>query len=512
MNRRTFVRSTALITGVSALGVMPELMLAQAIDGESVTALTVNPHAVSRSFPHIWEECIGSDRASVGLRAQWQTDLERVHKEAGIKRVRFHGLLSDEMGVWPVGNKAPNFLYVDTLFDAMIERGVKPFIELSFMPGGLASGTQTALYYRGNVTPPKDVERWSELIRLLGLHLIERYGAGEVCTWSFEVWNEANLPFFWSSTKEAYFDLYKQAANALKAANPGLRVGGPATARAAWVGDFLDFCAAQNVPVDFVATHIYPDDPQKIVFGDEIHYTFEEVIPKALAKVKGQIASSKFPHLPLYITEWSSQNPAFIAHTVKGSVGLADVMSYWTFDSVYEELGVAKTFMNSYFGLIGVRGVPRPSFHTFVLLHRLGDTEITGSEGPMIATRRPDGSLAIMVWNLIPQPPGKRSATGDPTVQSSAQYEDKGSAKSFRLQVQGNRKTWKGQMTRVDQNSGSLSKAYESVGSPAYPTVPQIDEIKKKASLAPAEKLHLDTTGTLKFSIPPNGIVLIELS
>ena len=511
MDRRTFVRSAALIAGASTLRVTTPAALASQVSETERTAITIRPQIVTRSLPHIWEECIGSDRANVALRAQWLSDLERVQKELGVKRVRFHGLFNDEMGVWPAGAKAPNFLYVDMVFDAMLERGVKPFVELGFMPGSLASGSRTVFFYKGNITQPKDLKQWAELIRVFAEHLVQRYGIAEVKQWDFEVWNEANLPFFWTGTKEEYLQLYKAASEAIKSVDPTLRVGGPSTARAAWIPDLLDFCASEHVAIDFVTTHVYPDDPQDIVFEKGVHYPFEEVIPRALAKLKGEIASSKFPQLPLYITEWSSQNPAFIAHTVKGSVGLADVMSYWTFDSVYEELGIPKTFMNTSFGLIGLRGVPRPSFHTFALLHKLGDSEISVSDGPILATRRGDGSLALMVWNLIPQPPGRRSATGDPALQTAAQYENQGATKEFSISFEGVHKALKGTVSRVDENSGSLFKAYESIGSPAYPTMQQIEALKQKSRLAPPEPVHIAAGGKISFSVPPNGVALIEL-
>ena len=406
MDRRDFVKSAAMITGASALSALPVRLEAEQTSDAELQQITIRSGVATGSFPHVWEACVGSDRASVGMRAQWQTDLERVAKQVGVKGVRFHGLFSEEMGVWPSGAKTPNFLYVDTVFDAMLDRGVKPLVELSFMPAGLASGTQTCLFYRGNVTPPKDMNQWAELIRAFAEHIIGRYGLAEISTWSFEVWNEPNLKFFWSGTKEDYFELYRQAALALKGVSPKLHVGGPSTAQAAWVGDLLDFCASKQVPIDFVTSHIYPDDQQKIVFGEGVHYPYEEVIPQAIAKMKGQIAASKFPQLPLYITEWSSQNPAFIAHTLKGAVGIVDVMSYWTFDSVYEELGIQKAFVSNAFGLIGPRGVPRQSFYTFALLHRLGESKLDASEGPVMATRRSDGSLAE------PDSPGTRATFG----------------------------------------------------------------------------------------------------
>ena len=147
---------------------------------------------------------------------------------------------------------------------------------------------------------------------------------------------------FWAGTQAQYFGLYRQSAIALKSIDKQLKVGGPATAEPEWVPDFLNFCDSQEVPIDFVSTHVYLDDPQRKVFGTDHHYPFEEVTPRALTMLKAQIKASKFPDLRLLLTERSTQNPAFIAHTIKSSVGLADMLPYWTFDNVYEELGIPK--------------------------------------------------------------------------------------------------------------------------------------------------------------------------
>lgn len=387
MDRRTFVKS-ATIAG--AYTVAPRLARSTDHDelpsGSQIVPIQLN--AENGKLPHIWEECVGSDRAVVALREQWLSDLDVVKKAAGIKSVRFHGLFNDEMGVWPQGSKQPNFLYVDMVFDAMLERGVKPLVELSFMPAELASGASTIFFYRGNTTPPKDMAKWGELVASLGRHCVDRYGIQEVSSWNFEVWNEPNLVYFWTGTQQEYFELYRQSAMALKGVDKRLRVGGPSTARAGWVGDLLAFCSSQQVPIDFASTHIYPDDPQDKVFGAGVHYPYEEVIGRALTKVQQEIKASSTPDVPLYITEWSSQNPAFIAHTVKSTMGLAEIMSFWTFDNVFEELGIPKGFLNAGFGLLGMRGVPRPSFHTFALLHKLGDVQLKTGDGPVLATRR----------------------------------------------------------------------------------------------------------------------------
>ena len=506
MDRRLFLQATAM-AGLYTLAPGTG-SAAQDTAGKTKHFISIRTHETKGLLPHVWEECVGSDRAAVALREQWLTDLELMTKEVGMKSVRFHGLFDDEMGVWSSG-KSPNFLYVDMVFDAMLQRGVKPLVELSFMPAVLASGKQTVFYYRGNVTPPDPMSQWGDLIRALAAHCVERYGIDEVGTWNFEVWNEPNLTVFWSGSKAEYFELYRQSATALKSVDKRLRVGGPATAQAAWVGDLLEFCSSQKVPIDFVSSHIYPDDPQINVFGENDHCSIEEVIPKALAMLKQKIKSSRFPDLPLFITEWSSQNPAFIAHTIKSCIGLSEMMSYWTFDNIFEELGIPKTFLNKNFGLIGMRGIPRLSFHAFELLHRLGNIQLATDEGPVLATRRRDGSLAILVWNLIPQDPKQRTSRGDPLVQTAETFATQGNSKEFALRFQDVHRRDRVTIRRVDSDHGDFNRAYQKMGSPEYPTIKQVAELKSASALPEPEIAHLDANGQIGLSIPPNGIALL---
>ena len=508
MDRRRFLQTTAL---VGAHTITSRFASGEQVNaGVSDRTISVKTRQTRGALPHVWEECVGSDRAVVGLRQQWLSDLELVRTTTGMKSVRFHGLFNDEMGVWPAGSKQPNFLYVDMVFDAMRERGMKPLVELSFMPGALASNKYTIFWYRGNTTPAKDPSKWGELVGHLAKHLVDRYGVQEVSTWNFEVWNEPNI-VFWSGTQSDYFELYRQSAMALKKVDGRLRVGGPATATAAWVADLLKFCAAEQVPIDFASTHVYPDDPQAKLFDEGVHYPYEEVIPKALTNVRKQMRDSKFPDIPLYLTEWSSQNPAFIADTIKSTIGLADMMSFWTFSNVFEEQGVPKGFLNNSYGLLGMRGVPRPSYYAFTLLHKLGDVQLESDEGPVLATRRKDGSLAILVWNLIPHPPGQHTAMGDPLVQSTDSYQTKGEDLNLTLALDGIHPHAQAHITRVDETSGDFHHAYEAMGSPAYPTTEQIAELKQMSALKLPEVLHVNSQRQISLSIPPNGVALLEI-
>ena len=184
------------------------------------------------ALPHFWEHTVGSGHATLGLRADWRAQLTRAHHDLGMQHVRFHGILSDDMGTLVC--EGAEFFYsfsnADRIFDFLLSIGMRPFVELSFMPTALASGDQTVFHYRANVTPPKDYAQWSVLIRKLVNHWVSRYGIDEVRQWFFEVWNKPNLTAFGSGKQDDYFELYRYTAEAIKSVDRGLKVGGPATA------------------------------------------------------------------------------------------------------------------------------------------------------------------------------------------------------------------------------------------------------------------------------------------
>jgi xylan 1,4-beta-xylosidase len=332
-------------TGITVAGAMANRSFADSTAEGQTTAepLAVDFGRVSGSWPHFWENAMGSDRTVVGLRAEWRDDLIRVHRDTGMKSVRCHGLFDDAMGIAQAGAGNWNFLYVDKIYDFMLEHGVRPFVELSFMPEAFASSANRVFFYKGNISPPRNWQDWHDMVFAFTEHCAKRYGSREVGAWRFEVWNEPNITF-WAASQDDYFELYRQSAAAMKKINSSFQVGGPATAQLSWVPDLIRYCAGHNVPLDFISSHVYPNDPQKHIFGKANMYSLDEVIPRGLALVKHQIESSAMPHLPLWITEWSSGNPAFIANTIHQCTGLAETMSYWTFSNVFEEEVCRGTF------------------------------------------------------------------------------------------------------------------------------------------------------------------------
>jgi xylan 1,4-beta-xylosidase len=469
--------------------------------------LSLDASAPAHPFPHFWERMFGSGRAVLSLRDSYRQDLRAVKAVTSFGYVRFHGILMDELGVYDEdfsGQPVYNFSYIDQIYDGLLANGVRPFVELSFMPKKLAAQQLLhPFWYKQNISPPKDYARWDGLIRALATHLVERYGIAEVSQWYFEVWNEPNLDF-WGGTprQSSYWELYDHTAKALKAVDMRLRVGGPATAQAAWVPDFIQHGTDAGVPIDFVSTHVYGDDTAKDVFGTDEHITREHMVCRAVSKVHDQIKASSQPSLPLI---WSEFNASFankpfvtdsvymgpwLASTIRQCDGLVDDMSYWTFSDVFEEQGVIKTPFYGGFGLLAEDGIPKPSFNAFALLHQLGDTRLQLNVEGTLLTRRSDGALVLALWNY---------AGADEVVAPRRIALD--------LKALAKRKVT---VARLDGGHGDVHPAYEGMGSPRYPTPQQVAALKAAATLpAPKEERLID--GELDLVIPSEGLVLVTI-
>jgi xylan 1,4-beta-xylosidase len=508
VDRRSFIQTAVTATVAAGSGI--------AQGGAGSKRVDIDLRRDTRPFPHYWEECAGSDRTAVAFRAQWQQDLVRARELTGVKAVRCHGLFDDEMGVCrAIGPDGPqlSFLYVAEVFDKMLELGVKPFVELSFMPLPMASSRNTVFWYKGNTSPPVKMEYWSQLITAFTAFCVKRYGISEVGKWDFECWNEPNIAF-WAGQQSDYFELYRATALAVKSVDRRIRVGGPATAMVAWIPEFIDYCARNNVPADFVSTHIYATDPQETIFGKENAVPINEVMPRAFVQCQDQIRSSKMPKLPLLITEWASQNPAFIGQMLRDCAGLTENMSYWTFSNVFEEGGPATQFFNSTFGMIGQRGVARPSLHAMTLAHRLGDKRLPASDGPVLATQRADGSRAILGWNLPPGQPRRGPGGGgfgrraDPVAQAKSEME--GDPLSLTLRFAGLGENSRARVTWIDMMRGSALPAWEAMGSSEYPAAGEVQKLRDAAALPSAEERPL-RNGELTLELPPSGLALVEV-
>jgi xylan 1,4-beta-xylosidase len=473
-------------------------------------AVTIDAHAPAHAFPHFWEEMFGSGHAVLALRDAYREDLAQVHDRVGLRYVRFHGILDHEVGVYgedDKGNPEYNFSYVDQIYDGLLARGVRPFVEIGFMPYALAAHRDIqAFWYKPNVSPPKSYAKWDALIKAFAQHLVDRYGINEVSKWYFEVWNEPNIDFWAGVPKQqTYFELYEHTARDLKTVSPRLRVGGPATSSAHWIPAFLKFVDENHVPIDFVSTHGYADDTVKDMFGTNEVIPMRDRVCRAVKMVRGQIDGSALPRLPLMWTEWNVPSygdlnardnwyvgPA-LAHDISQCDGAVKMMSWWTFDDVFEEGGVTREPFDGGFGLIAAERIRKPSFYDFSLLHTLGDQRLANPADDVLVTRRRDGTLVVAAWNLVDM---DKLAEGKPLEMHLA---FKGISPHARVRLES-----------VDRLSGNPMIAYRAMGSPRYPTQAQIATLNKASTLPPPKMLRLDG-GKLNLTLGVNELAVFEV-
>ncbi len=478
----------------------------------SAIQIVVDGSAQAHRFPHFWEQMFGSGRATLSLRASYRDDMHEVERATGFRYVRFHGILDRDVGVFAIdgqGRPDYNFTYVDQIYDGLLRQGVRPFVELSFMPPEMASRQQSmGFWYEPIVAPPKDWALWSDLIRHFARHLVARYGIDEVSQWYFEVWNEPNGPFWGGDPRQqTYFHLYDLTARALKSVSPRLQVGGPATAQAAWVPAFIQYCATHHVPVDFVSTHVYGDDSAENVLGTHEKTTRRDMVIRAVQKVHREVGASPMPAVPIIFSEFNAtyigteadvtDSPyigPWLANTIRACDGLVDSMSYWTFSDVFEEGGVAKSPFRGGFGLIAAGGIPKASFNDFRLLHMLGDERLAESSDSALVTRRADRTLAVAVWNYAPPGPG-------------------GTARTYQLDFRNVSGAQRAYIWLVDRDHGSALTAWQAMGEPRFPTSEQHRILMQAAQLpAPRIEVLAPADPRLTLQLRPHALALIELT
>ena len=483
--------------------------------------VTVRPGDRAEFHNHA-DFCVGTGRMGLALQREYQDQLRMVQREAGFRHIRGHGLFSDDMAIyqaWPGADGTErvsyNFTYLDRVMDDYLAQGIRPFLELGFMPGKLASGTQTVFYWKGNTTPPRDEEAWCDLVKATLRHLAERYGEEEVSAWPCEVWNEPNLRGFWENAdRTKYLRLYEITSRAVKEALPAMKVGGPAVCGGSgcedWIRDFLAFCSEKKLPLDFVTRHAYFGEKPEMR-GRYLYHTMRTV-----EDVYGEMRRTReiidsFPEyrgMDLHITEFNTSynpfcpihdtnlNAAYVAGVLACFGDVAASYSYWTFGDVFEEHGVPPRPFHGGFGMVADRCIPKPTLWTFAFFNRLRGEPVY-RDGRVVVLRREDGAYEGVAWNLC------REERGPVEIDLDLPMEDGACVLT----------------QTVDEACCNPLRVWHDMGEPASLTPAQLDFLRKagqplcRSARAEAENgrarvpLVLSENAVVRFEITPPSAV-----
>jgi xylan 1,4-beta-xylosidase len=381
-------------------------------DGTGAVTVSVDAAEEPTPLPDVWRRMIGAEHFSLliwdkpgaggsDVAAEYAEALRIMKDELGVRTVRAHGTFLPET-VTVNDDGGFDFAGLDEVYDRFLATGLKPVVELSFIPRELtADPDYTVFEYHAQVSVPREWERWGDLVRAVTNHLRERYGADEVATWEFEVWNEANLEVFWNGTEADYHRLYDIAVREIKAIDERIRVGGPSSAAAGWVGTFLEHCRAEDVPVDFVSTHTYGNAPLDM-------RPLTSSFAAATGKPEPEILWTEWGVTPTHFHRVSDSvfSAPFVLHGMKSALASTDCLAYWVCSDQFEELGWPPKLLHGGFGLLTVGNLRKPRFWALYLLSRLAGGRVpatcTGDGGGSLVealATRTDGAVDVLVWN-----------------------------------------------------------------------------------------------------------------
>jgi xylan 1,4-beta-xylosidase len=346
--------------------------------------------------------------------------------------------------------------------------------------------------------------------------MLWRYGKGTVREWYFEVWNEPNLQNgFFEGTREQFFELWKVTWLAIKAADHELRIGGPSTARAEWLGEFLEWSRRERCVPDYVITHIYNNDsasqplspfdgPQENKANTSPHFAAGVVrgVRKLLDEIgfKGEVHWNEWGRswYPCYPERETPNEGAFVCKTMAEVSQLGDCFAYWNLSDIYDQVGYGRETFHGNYGLLNLQGLRKPAWHAFQLLGRLGTerllVETTGATPCInaIATRHRD---AVLVYAF--EPDEQYAST---TLRVHVQLPAGIRAEDVRL-------------FRVTANENNILRPWEEMGRPAYLRREEAEQLRQANHLTPATGA-VDMNGshdTATFELTTPGVVLLEV-
>lgn len=387
----------------------------------------------SKELAHTWKKLMTVGKAKEVLFAEVQRHIKQMQQEIGFQYIRFHGIFDDEMMIYGEnerGDVSLNFAYSDSLFDFLLCSGLKPFLELSFLPRQLAGEGATSVFYKKSlVGSPKDLGKWNQMIHQFITHYIHRYGIHEVRQWYFEVWNEPEIHIFWPDTYEAYCELFISTFQTIKSIDSELRVGGPGVLsltlmQSDWLTRFMNDVCRRGVKPDFISFHSYPYDESlrstqviQVDYEENPDVLFQKIelsadteyLSRVIIKLKKTVSEAMGSDVPeLHMTEWNATGShrdlvndtcfkaAYIVKNVLENMDGLHSFGYWTATDLLEEFKMSSETFHGGLGLMTYNGIPKPSFYAFKLLAKLGRQFIHQGKGYYITSS--DMGLQVLMY------------------------------------------------------------------------------------------------------------------
>ncbi|MDS0526688.1 helix-turn-helix domain-containing protein [Clostridium sp. SHJSY1] len=491
------------------------------------------------TYTKYWSKITSIGRASLCLRHEIRRQIELAQKDIGYEFIRFHGIFSDDMMVYKEdskGNPIYNWSYIDEIFDFFYRVNLKPFIEIGFMPEILGSKKQYAFLWHANMSYPKSLKKWTDLISAFIKHCIDRYGLKEVTKWYFQVWNAPDLSeIFWYGSTEKFYQLFKSTYFTIKSISKDIKVGSPGLLpknEFKWADDFLNYCQSNFIELDFMACNVYAYTdlkntslPSSIInkSNDMLTLSGQDFLEDSVIKMK-ELLKKYYLNIPIIVTEWNLSPftndynrdtcffSSYITYNILNNINNIDALTFWSLSDIIEEGITEDKLYHGGLGLITYNRLKKPSYNAFSLLSKLGNTLIEKGNDYIITAS--NSSYQILLFNFIYF--DDLFKNGDKSLLEYHNryniFKNSNINKEVHLIFSVASGIYKIKRWSLNRTSGSTFDAWLNMGVPEQITPDVYDYLKSKEipEIKVSEK-EVKNELLLTDSIPPHGILLIEI-
>lgn len=501
------------------------------------------------SLRPVWRRILTFARACDGLRGELRSQLEMIQREIPFSYVRFHGIFSDDMGIYnedAQGNVYYNFAHADELIDFLLRIKLRPYLELGFMPEQLASRKKYLFAWHANVSAPKDMKKWEELIENFLKHLISRYGIEEVSTWYFEIWNDPDFPHKFSNVPiSEKFPMFHATYKAIKRTDPRLKAGGinnyEVLLSDGLIADYFKFFSKNNIRPDFISMSIYglsyeaisnqtiksvvrPENedfvlPQNLVamskYAKRGHLSLIlDNLSKWIDKntdYKGELIINEWNLVPdplNCINDTAFKAPYFIENILEASAKV-DAIAYWTFSDIFDEVRYKNRLFHGGIGFLTETGLKKPVYYAIELLNMVSGNVIVKNKN-ILATKSENGTIYILLYNYC------EFCSSEIIVDDSLFYDRYKAFHNKKENIQIILNGAKGEYQRntycINQNEGSVFDEWLRIGAPTVlrPAIMKQLECKSLYHFH-TQNIRISGNETFYEVLEPHEVKLIQL-
>lgn len=517
----------------------------RSIQNHITLSLTQEPkQSALQCFPK--KHCISVGRAFSVLRSDIQEQIREAKQELSISIVRIRDIFSDDLFVYYENEeKQPviNWKYIDTIFDFLLDLGLKPFPEIGFMPRDLASKKQYAGWLnRPNVSIPKSFKKWSTLVTSFLRHLIRRYGRTEVLTWKFDFWTTANLRFkdgYWNESKEDFFLFYRVTYFSIKNVDAAIQLGSPNFSLPSgldWYSDFFTYCKEYGMEPSYVSTHLY-NCPDQITSNAENFTRFsnswdnlellsatKDTALENVTRLYRLMEQHHWEKQNIVVSDWNLsffprdlvRDTSFMApymlYTSIQTRNMADLLCFRSLSDINEDFFVDRKPFRGGPGLMDFNGLKKSSWYALSFLQKMGPDLLDAGENFLLT--KSDKGFQLLLFHYVYY--DSLYAIDDHSSLSYRQryniYESSEELVIHSL-LQAPEGSYRVKQTRINRQHGSAYDAWLQMGAPEELEPDMISYLKQRNCPDIVYSIQ-ECTGHLLFDtvLQPHSVVLLEIT